>query len=504
MDFMTAVQSYFCDESVHRDPDISFHLLNELKLLLLFVGRVSELSQSLLMEGCKDSKSAEGSYVRLLLRIWSSSLETSFLASKTCLLPPDIQLVVPSDFTGSLPQQVLVLVLADLMTVAVNRFSCFPVNGDITTLHPFPAPFFQQELHRVRESVLKHGDAESFWSVVNMIVQRIGEWNEEEPQSIHHLALCPRSLKKVKETKTAQLWLLLIVSRNESSAPCSLNPNVLVALVKDVIVKDAPFLDSSCTGVLLLLQIVRSLFQSMGPNVDLLFPFFELLIKRLNKVDGILTREGPKHGAEWTQMITQPKPYADTRQDLCLSVLSLCESVSRNQVPEGDMERSAQFQRLKGRLYSKIQPKRLQDVNAVGLFKFLSFFVAIASWRPDQWQEMSQKVCDIAHKVFEGNDDGKILLTVKCLFALLNLMPAGADGSRLKLLLTRQIPILSSSDSKHPLAVSSLTSHTFYCFSLLSVSAISPLTAAAVLVPNAVSHEWNALSLVKKEVVAKV
>ena len=504
-EFMAAIRSYFSDESVRsRDSDISFHLLNEMKLLLVFLGRVCDLNDALLMEGCKDSKSIEGSYVRLLLRIWSCSLETAFLASQSSLLPADIQLVVPTDFTGPLPSQILSLLMADLMSICWNRFVSFPVNGDLTTLSPFPAHFFNQEVTEIRETVLKYQNADSYWSVVNMIIQRTEDWNEQDSQSIYHFPLLPRSLKKAKETKIAQLWLFLILSRNQTP-PCSLNPNVLVSLVKDVVQRDTPFLDSSCTNILLVIQIVRSLFESLNPNVDLLFPFFELLIKRLNKSDGLLTRELPKHGSEWAQLITHPKPYNDTRQDLCLSVLSLVELIARNQGPEGDLERSSQLQRLKGRLYSKIQPKRLLDVSEHGLFKFLSFFVGIGSWKPDQWPEMSDKVCEIAHKIFERGENCKILLTVKCLFALLYLMPANCDASRVKQILIRQIPLLSSPDSKHPIAVSCLLSFPSFVLSFCLILffqlcipfvSLSPFTAPSLPVSLPASlPEYNVCTI---------
>jgi hypothetical protein len=451
-----------------------------MKLLLVFVGRVCDLNESLLMDGCKDSKSIAGSFVRLLLHIWSSSMDIAFQAHKLSLLPTDIRLIVPSDFTGTLPHQILALLMADLMSISWNRFISFPANGDLTTLSPFPAHFFTQEVTRVRETVLKYSNEDSYWSIVNMIIQRTEEWNEHESQSIYHFSLFPRSFRRGQETKTARLWLYLILTQGDQSPRATHIPNVLVTIVKEIVQKEAVFPDSSCTNILLVIQIVRRLFESSGPNVDLVFPFFELLIKRLNKSDGILSRSIPRHGSEWVQLITHPKPYNDTRQDLCLSVLSLCELIARSQRDgDGDLERSSQMQRLKGRLYSKIQAKRLLEMSEHGLFKFLSFFLAIASWKPDHWPEMSDKVCEIAVHIFEqqhpgssSSDTGKTLLTIKCLFALLYLMPkqqqqpggGDCDAGKVRQILTRQIPLLSSPDSKHPIAVSFLLRPLPFCY----------------------------------------
>ena len=452
IDFMTAIQSYFAIP-VRRDSDIGYHLLNELKLLLVFVGRVCDVDEVILHEGCRDTESIEASYVRLLLHIWTYSLNISFLASKSSIsFPGDIVLVVPADFTGLLHQQILALLLADLMTVSLNRFTGFPANGDISTLNPFPAHFFLQELQNIRDSVLKYETADAYWSVVNMIIQKMEEWKEQETQSIHHFALFSRSLKKPNDTKIARLWLLMLLSRLESNGN-TLNPDALSAVVKEIVQRETSFLDSSSTSILLVIQIVRALFDSLGPNVDLVLPFFEITIRRLNKSDGCLMISVPKHGSEWIQMISHPKPAADIRQDLFLSVLSICELIVRDSSTECDLERASQLQRLKGRLFSKIQAKRLQELNEQGLFKFLTLFLAIGSWKQDQWPEMSEKVCEISRNIFDLGDSTKIQLTIKCLFALLNMMSATCDGNRVKQILIRQIPLLPSSDSKHPIAV---------------------------------------------------
>jgi hypothetical protein len=97
------------------------------------------------------------------------------------------------------------------------------------------------------------------------------------------------------------------------------------------------------------------------------------------------------------------------------------------------IEKSTQLSRFKGRLYSKIQPKRLEEINEIGLYKFLSVFLSIPSWIPDHWTEMTDKVCEITQKIFDGRVEnlrnGKTAVAMKALFTLLYLMQSSSSSS---------------------------------------------------------------------------
>jgi hypothetical protein len=344
-------------------------------------------------------------------------------------------------------------------------------------------------------------------------------------------------------------------------------PSILVVeLVKKIIGRDGSSLSSSLStlnNLVIASSLTRLYLDSYfieGNTADIVFPFLDLLVKKLNNTDDLpLSFAVPKNGHEWSSWISSGSYVSSVRNNnhptgrgLYASMLLLLESFVKNSisgcnrkntaslalmmttsVTEGDLlDKSSQVQRLKSKLFSKIQDKRIEDLSEVGLFKFLTIFLCFSSWTSvttatvssdktetssstsssvSCWMEMSEKVCEITQKILDrrehhrstagvssslgekekNSSSGRIAVSFKSLFALLYLMPSSPscsddpnnsssegnpcnsllvsslDSSKVRKVLIRQIPLLSASQSKHPLAVSLSRSPQFHFLFLL-------------------------------------
>lgn len=257
-----------------------------------------------------------------------------------------------------------------------------------------------------------------------------------------------------------------------------LNTSLVVDLIRKIVARDQSFVTESSSShsssspsalstLVLTAKIGRS-FHSCGllSSVDITFPFLDFFVKNLNLLrepvptfTSSSTLTVPKSGREWSVCILQhEKPQTTTTSntptgnDIFPVIYGLFESfVKSTQVNStrrkaflkttgkasgGDVlsiEKSTQLSRFKGRLYSKIQPKRLEEINEIGLYKFLSVFLSIPSWIPDHWTEMTDKVCEITQKIFDGRVEnlrnGKTAVAMKALFTLLYLMQSSSSSS---------------------------------------------------------------------------
>lgn len=177
--------------------------------------------------------------------------------------------------------------------------------------------------------------------------------------------------------------------------------------------------------------------QAWESTLDLLLPFLEFYMKRLNKPDAIsfgleTVQNVPKSGYVWVENIRNYSQSKSTDRDFFHLLLNLVGTSVSKLLRTKNAHTTAELQRLKGRLYSKIQPSRLEQLNEAGLHKFFSFFLIFSHTAPDYWQEICGKLCEIAKTVVQKFlDHPKASLLLKCLFAHLYLRPQSANASKL-------------------------------------------------------------------------
>ena len=642
------------------DSSLSLHFLQEIRLLLVFLGRITSVDEVIVREGSRDSASPSGQFICLLLMTWKESIRISFLAwdevsiscpaasmdlsfcssvedtgtsstglmSSMMITNPGSNLMSSasgnqmSSSVGSLmtsfPLEVTAIFLSDLMTVSLMRFDSgrliamlmIPSKDGLSDkewshLSPFPSPIFSSCLKSVRDALVlsslrNHSlplpSCSSFWSLFTSLCLSREELKKSQMHSIFNVGPLFPIKGDASSRSTAgtmiqddvlmsSLWFIYSFQRemHRQDKNTSLDnregnssvvemiqktdpfPSALtVDLVKKIVARDGVSMtgstsSSSLTNITLTCCLSRLFLEShliVGNTVDLIFPFLELIVKRLNHIDDLpASFTLPKNGHEWSSWISSGSivgggnSHHPGGRGLFASMLLLFESFVKNCIPgynrktsstassstmmttslmEGDLlDKSSQVQRFKGRLYSKIQPKRLEDLSDVGLFKFLTIFLSFPSWTTDcsssgsdasslasssslssvsSWMEMSDKVCEITQKILDrrehrvrderggvtsasgdgkNSSGGRTAVAIKSLFALLYLMPSppstssslespssiddlcspgenpfnslsvsSCNSSKVKNLLIRQIPLLSTIDSRHPLAVS--------------------------------------------------
>lgn len=78
---------------------------------------------------------------------------------------------------------------------------------------------------------------------------------------------------------------------------------------------------------------------------------------------------------------------------------------------------------MKGRLYSKINLKRTEDLNLSNLFNLVSILITLCYASGDYWFEIGNKLCDICKILMKkGLISDRIKLMIRALFCLLHLL----------------------------------------------------------------------------------
>ena len=642
--FLTSIHQSF--DSLKNDEDhcherhdsLCLHFLQEIRLLLLFLGRITSLEESVVKEGCRDTSSPAGQYLLLFLMTWKQSIRISFLVWNQAMIScHSMELSFCSSETScssgllmsssspmtnvgnsnnlmshgtdqgnqmspsvaslmtSFPLEVTAIFLADLMTFSLMRFDAGRLimmtasnilvsDKEWTHLSPFPSSLmFSNCLKSVRDALVMSSlksrnnpltlqSCSSFWSLfLSLCSNRPNSRNVAKLEDIIFGAgplfvakndsltrSSSTGVNIIDDNLLSSLWLMYSFNREiQTQSHKSTDRDMedlltkqdpfpsafVVELVKKIIARDGSSITSCLNNLILSASLTRLYLDSHfieGNTADMIFPFLDLLIKKLNGIDDLPSSfVVPKNGHEWSSWISSASYVSSSGANnhasgrgLYASLLLLLESFVKNcivgcnrknaaastlammttSVTEGDLlDKSAQVQRFKSRLYSKIQDKRIEDLSDIGLFKFLTIFLSFSSWtstvsveRSDtpsssisSWMEMSDKVCEITQKILDRREHhrtkvssclgdarnaggtGKTAVSFKALFALLYLMPtspsitndpnnsssagnpcnslpvSSCDSSKVRKLLIRQIPLLSASESRHPLAVSS-------------------------------------------------
>lgn len=446
--------------------------MDELKKLLLFTGRIwNKSNEYILQEADRNASSVEGTLVQVITKIWTETACIFLTAEEKQLHPSDPLILQCDRCFGTIGKQVSYILLDDLIHIAAVRFTRFVSSSDLTVVNPFANVSLESSFHSLAGTLAKY-EIDTWAIVVELVKQNTATGDTEGKNSTTTTGKtghCPLSIRYFNFNSSSDvasgrelfvLWLMSSV-RNCVSVESTLITN----LVKAFVAREVPFLDSPSLKPSLMqstkLLMKLCTMSKQSSCVDVTFPLLELLIRRLNIEDGFQSSSIPPSGHEWLLLLKKPSnQQLRVNESLFSSLLALLATVIDSLQERPSNVTNSQLARLKGRLVSKIQARRLQELSESGTYKFFSLFLALAIWRKDQWSEMSDRICEISQKILEvktGNSwNAKVSTTVKAMFTLVYSMPSElSTPPKLKQLLCQSIPHLPCG-SRHPLAVSQL------------------------------------------------
>lgn len=428
------IKKCFDHEDVDDENILTF-MVDNLKSLLLFTGRVTDLDDSIIEEALRDEDTPEFLLLDVTFEIWMVTVETFFLAKKKDITPTEPQILGDQTISSPFHLQVVQIMVADFMKISLNRFDKFPRTGDIETLRPFASNLFNRRLSHVKS--LLDTQSISFWSTVNAVCECFVTDAHNENEYLRYFTLSVD--RELHDPQVAILWLITSYRRQLKCRNVSQSDiQFVVGIINTIISKEDATTVSST--LLTSLRLVKLSYRTWTDKVDLIIPYFDLTVKRLNKVDGFNLQTAAQNGKEWFEQsckslesnddFTRPDLFTLTLRTWCYVIHQLVQEEKKSAENHSLASNNCneQMKQLKDKLLAKASSKRMNELSELGLYKLLTFFINFASWSSrDRWNEVTLAVIDLAIKQFSSAPEhAKNKIFLKCVFALLYLIPA--DG----------------------------------------------------------------------------
>jgi len=426
-----------------------------------------------------------------------------------------------------LPLQLTAVFISDLMTLGFSRFDAaslmmmMPTSlDDQDWTSPFPCSLsFSCSIKQIDQAISScplenEVNLKSFWTIFSMVCSYREQMMRKEKHQDNSLFHSGPLFYDTNTTSNSveddffmsTFWILCVFHREltmDTSKPQAKEDfpsGLVVDLIRKIISRDASTDSFNSKNLIMAACLSRSFLDShvindMGVEVILLF-FEGVLMERLNQVDDLPESFSlPKNGYEWSSWVSKGSFVGEENtRGLFASLVTLMQYFIHRNLKSSTTEDSLdkcliQTERLKAKVFS--ETKMFDDeCTPSGLFKFLTILLSFPSSSPQTWMEISDKVCQISQKVFEGKNPSKIAVAFKALFALLYLMSSQSTDlelsenppsltSQVKKLLIQQIPHLSSTEeSRHPFTVSldriSLVNFLSSCFDSYPLRCLIP------------------------------
>ncbi|GFT27164.1 protein MMS22-like [Nephila pilipes] len=407
-----------------------FSIMKEIKNLLIFIGRISSVSNLVhIMDFKETSQSAEYyyHYVHLYLDIWWNSITILLTLNN---VPFRIEKF--ESFCNDLDQldpflQVISLVLVDYIYIALKKFT------EVSS-YCYHSPFlcrcfedFWVMLIKVLD--IKAADGKySFWNMFHNAVQNLQKVSEKEKMidvPIDAFLLLSQNMQ-CEQIIEPCLWLISHIAPlykidefgnyNELQSPKS-GYGVVKYLVHSVLKDISEIKEKSLRSTLF---YILNLITIWEPSCEILLPLADLYIKKINEafsmpgieVEGLVYLFN--NSISWFQYIDNLSNTCttlgnETSYDVFLRIL--CKQLIKD-ANDGNLWRS-----LKGRVYSKFPPKKILELSEIGLQNCFSLILAVAT---SGQLEVSDKICDLAF-IIKTSSSRKQLISWKALFVLMHI-----------------------------------------------------------------------------------
>ncbi|KAI1287247.1 Protein MMS22-like [Halotydeus destructor] len=422
-----------------ENAETASNILEELRKLCLLGGRLS-MCDYVVQDNMAFNDSAVH-YYHMLMDIWWCAFEVAQVCEALELAIVDPQLVRDPNCIGTFSSQLEKALLTDLVTISYKRF-LHGIEALNPNINPFHCDCMKEMYVMLRIYIDRNDELGQFWKSFSSVIGHISAPSPSYMRYFPVASVSDGSYSKNKELFT--LWLAAGLSKiyrynargvfnNDSEiVSCESIYGVIANLLKT---EDSAKPRIPTVKYSLILSI--SLSELWSPTAEIILPFLDFFFKRLNKLDEVpfSAEEShllPKSSKNWIDALNRQLLSDSHEFDLfkCLSKLFRITVIKLLDVKNGPQS-LAHVQRIKGRLFSQIHPKRIEELSETGLFRLVTFFLIFMTAAPNYWSELSLKICEITKMVVQKFlDHGKTGLILRALFGQLHSKPANCDHSR--------------------------------------------------------------------------
>lgn len=440
-------------------------ILGELKHLLLSVHRPSQLPELVFYELFSSATNRNGPTSQLFhlhLDIWWNIYQ--IFRQVDAALTDDLCLIRDRAFTsGDLLNQFRNLLLSDLITISLTKFNINHLDSNFRNLDAFSCSCIKLVYVLVYLDYEEDGQQDAtFWSNFNKILDLIFAGNLEEAgqlESVKHFQWVGDTQQLAKNGQFASLWLIASladlfrhVNVDQLSADLAgqwpkrtgafkfADNNLYVCRVIKSLMR---FEDAASeVDTVQLLNILKTCFRlsrSWNLSVEIVLIFFDFFMKNLNNPfqlnnDLRHLQMLPKSGHVWYQRLAHLDSVDSAGLENEANVNQLFYLLIYNFVKQSadDQSASNHFQKLKGRLYSKLQAKKIEEFKEIGLFNLLNTFLVVSFASKDNSMDLLNKFLFVV-KVVKGKGlhGSRMALVFKALFAFNYFLTKSQDQVRL-------------------------------------------------------------------------
>jgi len=298
-------------------------ILNELKNLLLFVGRLSSFDTNVINELISNNRkqSAVTHYYHLCMDIWwASSQNLLILNAKS---EQEISLTRNSLYPTDFRSQLIEIIFSDLIFLASQRFYHNFGKKDICNLSPFICKcmkqfFFLLSLLVDQDNVLTN--LHPFWLHFNKIMDALSTESSQETQWLKYFTIIPYNLAIQNNIELFKIWLISNLiplfgydksghfdeKKLNTNQDCNMN-----ALIKSVTLflkeQEKASNNQSFKTLPSLLNLCLRLSQLCTSSVELLLPLIDFFMKNIYKEPSYVASSEiiPKSAAQWSKALKQ-------------------------------------------------------------------------------------------------------------------------------------------------------------------------------------------------------
>ena len=421
-----------------NDQSFCILVVQQIKALLLFVGRLSQLKPQLISLAINsDPKTSIHNYFHCCLDIWWTAVEVMYILdqSKTINLN-DFSLIKEEIGTNVLCLQTIRLILYDLTVFSVNRFNSVEHTNKYHSLLLFDCLCVKEMYVLIRHvfSAINNNEVnDKFLELIVSNLNSVMNRESDENESIRDFKTMVCSSSSPEKPFLHYIWFVTNVVQTfnysltgELSDDQLISTSIPIILTKKIslLLKQNDSKSEECLSPVI--YFCLDCIKLWKPTADLLLPFIEFFFRNLNKTHSIKTVEDlpliQKSSVKWLQMVSElssdrTNAFIDNSFNLFLSfmrkqlssIFASCDSKTK----------LMNWQKFKGKAIVNIQKNKLEKLNHIGIYNLLTFYLVLLDTNQDIWTDLIDSTLEICSHFL---DNGKYTeLVFKFMFSLLQI-----------------------------------------------------------------------------------
>jgi len=425
--------------------------MREMKLLLLFVGRLSQLKPQLVgLSLTYGPETAIYNYFHCHLDIWWTSIELTFIITQSNTFNSTDFTLVKEDILQNLCSQAINLVSYDLIALLVNRFNDTENIYEYLSLSPFICSCVKEIFIMIKHlisAIYTDNSNNKFWEQIFSTLSLFTNPDPTNCMSINDFKKISLANFSIKRSSLHFIWLTTSIvtvftydinGKFDQQLDAGLIPSALLKLLTQILKENEVSLNEPELSCILMFCLKASKYWK--PSSDLLLPFTEFFLKKLNNrfiVSNSIEEHRiiPESSAKWIETIQYisslgHNPY---RKENCFKLFLSLVSAQLTRIFESSEPRSKalNWNKFKGKVIVNLQPKKLEKINEMGIINLFSFYLILMNSSQEIWSEMIDKILDMINELSKQNNIYNLEVILKFTFAALRVKHNSADDTKI-------------------------------------------------------------------------